>query len=125
VTPLSDEEAFARLVDALRPWLPEVLIIGGWAHRLHRLHGQAAAPRYIPVLTRDVDVAFRLDDPPQGSMAVALRDADFQEELSGEHLAHRDPARSAPETRESHRADRPRTICWRHRRDPKRRPNSR
>ena len=30
--------SFARLVDSLTPWLEQVVIIGGWAHRLHRLH---------------------------------------------------------------------------------------
>jgi hypothetical protein len=34
----SDVEYFARLVDALEPWLDQVVIIGGWAHRLYRLH---------------------------------------------------------------------------------------
>src|ERR1700679_4262782 len=33
----SDGEYFARLVDALEPWLDQVVIIGGWAHRLYRL----------------------------------------------------------------------------------------
>jgi hypothetical protein len=28
--------SFARLVESLTPWLDEVVIIGGWAHRLHR-----------------------------------------------------------------------------------------
>ena len=34
----SDVEYFARLVEALDPWLDQVVIIGGWAHRLYRLH---------------------------------------------------------------------------------------
>lgn len=35
---MDDFGAFARLLDALRPWLGHVVIIGGWAHRLHRFH---------------------------------------------------------------------------------------
>ena len=30
--------SFARLVESLRPWLDQVVVIGGWAHRLYRLH---------------------------------------------------------------------------------------
>ena len=33
---------FARLVDALEPWLDRVLFIGGWAHRLFRERPEAA-----------------------------------------------------------------------------------
>jgi hypothetical protein len=29
---------FARLIDTLQPWLNQVVVIGGWAHRLYRLH---------------------------------------------------------------------------------------
>ena len=31
-------EDFARLIEALHPWLDQVVVIGGWAHRLYRLH---------------------------------------------------------------------------------------
>jgi hypothetical protein len=34
----SDVEYFARLIDAPEPWLDQVVIIGGLAHRLYRLH---------------------------------------------------------------------------------------
>ena len=37
----SENEAFARLVRAIEPWLGEVVIIGGWAHQLYRLHPSA------------------------------------------------------------------------------------
>jgi hypothetical protein len=33
--------SFARLIDSLSPWLDQVVIIGGWAHRLYRLHPSA------------------------------------------------------------------------------------
>jgi hypothetical protein len=30
--------SFARFVESLRPWLHQVVVVGGWAHRLYRLH---------------------------------------------------------------------------------------
>jgi hypothetical protein len=53
----ADNEAFARLVLAIEPWLGEVVIIGGWAHRLYRLHPSAQVPNYVPLMTLDTDVA--------------------------------------------------------------------
>lgn len=80
-----DFVAFARLVDALRPWLGQLVIIGGWSHRLHRLHPWAAPPAYAAVRTRDADVAFSTDGRMPGDIGAALRMADFQEELSTDH----------------------------------------
>ena len=48
-------EAFARLVVAIEPWLEEVVIIGGWAHQLYRLHPSAQALDYVPLTTLDAD----------------------------------------------------------------------
>src|ERR1700687_1417457 len=49
--------SFARLVESLTPWLDQVVIIGGWAHRLHRLHPIAQPLQYEPLATLDADVA--------------------------------------------------------------------
>jgi len=49
--------SFARLVESLTPWLDQVVIIGGWAHRLHRLHPLAQPLLYEPLATLDADVA--------------------------------------------------------------------
>lgn len=49
--------SFARLVESLSPWLDQVVIIGGWAHRLHRLHPLAQPLQYEPLATLDADVA--------------------------------------------------------------------
>jgi hypothetical protein len=38
-----DLEAFGRLVDSLTHWLDQVVIIGGWAHRLYRFSPIGAA----------------------------------------------------------------------------------
>jgi hypothetical protein len=32
---------FARLIEALDPWLGQIVVIGGWAHRLYRLDPRA------------------------------------------------------------------------------------
>jgi Nucleotidyltransferase len=52
-----ENEAFARLIFAIEPWLGEVVIIGGWAHQLYRLHPSAQPLDYVPLTTLDADVA--------------------------------------------------------------------
>ena len=82
---MDDFAAFARLLDALRPWLGEVVIIGGWAHRLHRFHPTAHPPQYASLRTKDADIAFSISAPLSGDIANALRTAGFDEDVSGEH----------------------------------------
>lgn len=76
---------FARLVEAVRPWLTHLVIVGGWAHRLHRYHPLAMSQEYQPLRTRDVDLAFSLNAPLEGDLRDALKQAGFEEELTGEH----------------------------------------
>jgi hypothetical protein len=52
-----DPNAFKRLVAALEPWLDQVVIVGGWAHRLYRLHPDAQELDYPPLMTLDTDIA--------------------------------------------------------------------
>lgn len=82
---MNDHAYFTRLVTALAPWNHQLVFVGGWAHRLYRLHPDAGAPIYEPVATLDVDVAFdnrvRLD----GNMKARLVDAGFEEQLRGDH----------------------------------------
>jgi len=82
---VDDFVAFARLLDALRPWLGHVVIIGGWAHRLHRFHPLSHLPTYAPLRTRDADIAFSVSAPLTGDIAAAMKTAGFQEDFSGEH----------------------------------------
>lgn len=82
---MDDLRPMARLLEALRPWLGELVIVGGWAHRLHRWLPGAQAPAYQPLLTRDVDLAFSTTVPLDGDMGAALRAAGFREDLSGDH----------------------------------------
>jgi hypothetical protein len=49
--------SFARLIESLRPWLDQVVVVGGWAHRLYRLHTFAQTLRYEPLATLDADIA--------------------------------------------------------------------
>ena len=82
---MDDLLAFARLVGVLRPWLGHVVVVGGWAHRLHRFHPRAQLLPHQPLRTRDADVALSATPPSAGDLAAALDDADFREELHGEH----------------------------------------
>ena len=81
----SDVEYFARLVDALEPWLDQVVIIGGWAHRLYRQHPLAQPLDYEPLGTFDTDIAVPLDLSATGEQIRArLLERDFREELMGD-----------------------------------------
>ena len=82
---MDDFKEFARLIDALRPWLGHLVIVGGWAHRLHRFHELANPPNYQPLTTRDADVAFSPTDTLSGDLSEALRSANFHPEYFGEH----------------------------------------
>jgi hypothetical protein len=81
----TDVEYFARLVDALEPWLDQVVIIGGWAHRLYRLHPLAQTLKYEPLGTFDTDIAVSLDLPTTGEqIRTRLLERNFREELIGD-----------------------------------------
>jgi hypothetical protein len=81
---VEDLANFAHLVEAIQQWLPHIVIVGGWAHRLHRFHPLATAQDYQPLRTRDVDLAFSPRAPLAGDLKQALTEAGFKEELSGE-----------------------------------------
>jgi hypothetical protein len=83
VREVDDAAAFARLIQALRPWLGHLVIVGGWAHRLHRLHPLAGKPTYEPLRTRDVDLALSLHAPVDGDIRGALERAGFQRQFLG------------------------------------------
>lgn len=81
---MEDLEAFARLVAALRPWLGQFVVVGGWAHRLHRFHRLAKPPSHLPLRTRDTDLAFSPNVALAGDVHKALREAGFTEEFFGD-----------------------------------------
>ena len=80
---MDDGAAFALLIETLRPWLGHLVIVGGWAHRLHRVHALAGAPTYAPIRTRDVDLALSLRAPVDGDMRQALERAGFRRRFLG------------------------------------------
>lgn len=82
---MNDREAFSKLVEALHPWLHQLVFVGGWAHRLYRLHPSAGNPDYHPLLTKDADVAFSNRARFEGSIKSRLQEAGFKETLMGRH----------------------------------------
>ncbi len=81
---MDDLEAFARLVTALGPWLGQLMVVGGWAHRLHRFHPLANQPGHLPLRTRDTDLAFSPDEALAGDVRTALMNDGFIEERFGD-----------------------------------------
>jgi hypothetical protein len=82
---IQDARPFGTLLAALEPWLDQVVIIGGWAHRLYRLHPKAHQPDYRPLMTLDADIALPKNLPMQvGNMRDRLLAYGFTEEFSGE-----------------------------------------
>ena len=83
---MEDLAHFGRLVAAIRPWLPHLVVVGGWAYRLYRFHGSATPPRYLPLRTRDTDLAFSPDALLEGNLSAALKQAGFNEEFLGDNV---------------------------------------
>jgi Nucleotidyltransferase len=82
----ADLQAFARLIESLTPWLDQVVIIGGWAHRLHRLHPAAQTLDYAPLTTLDADVALPIELKVEGQdIYQCLQANGFQAQFLGEH----------------------------------------
>ena len=82
---MNDMHDFGRLLHALRPWLGELVIVGGWAHRLYRMRPNVPTLPYQPLRTLDADLAFSERAPLDGDMNAALKAAGFRKELAGEH----------------------------------------
>jgi hypothetical protein len=83
--PDDDVLRFGRLIDALRPCLPHVVIVGGWAHRLYRQHPLAQPVPHEPLITLDADILLpeRSPDTTTNIRALLLAHG-FEEDLSGE-----------------------------------------
>jgi hypothetical protein len=83
---VDDFAAFARLLDALRPWLDDLVVVGGWAHRLYRFDRLARPPAYRPLTTKDADLAFAPNAPLTGDIGAALKAAGFDQECLGDDI---------------------------------------
>lgn len=81
---MNDLDAFVRLTQALAPWSGQMVYVGGWAHRIHRLDPRASAPTHQAVFTRDTDLAFAATAKLNGDIKAALEKVGFKEQLSGE-----------------------------------------
>ena len=80
-------ESFLRLLEALRPFLNELVIVGGWAHRLYRYRSEVIVPPHEPLFTSDTDIAIPPDASlPSKSLLDELRDHGFVEDLLGEDI---------------------------------------
>jgi hypothetical protein len=78
-------DPFGRLVAALEPWLDQVVIVGGWAHRLYRLHPDAQTLDYPPLATLDADVALSPTlTAGEQNIHARLLAFDFKDEFFGE-----------------------------------------
>lgn len=82
---MNDRESFATLAQTLAPWADQLVFVGGWAHRLYRLHPKATRPAYQPLATLDADVAFAERERLEGSIKLGLQQAGFKEQLTGTH----------------------------------------
>lgn len=78
---MDDLKEIGKLIEALRPWLTQVVFIGGWANRLYRFHPKANPPEYLPITTKDADIALSLTEPIEGDIGEALKIAGFKLEL--------------------------------------------
>jgi hypothetical protein len=81
----SDLDRFSRLIEALRPWLGQIIVIGGRAHELFRLRPEARSVTYPPLRTDDADVAL---NPRSLKTSTNIRERlatfGFSEEFSGD-----------------------------------------
>ena len=80
----SDLGQFGKVAAALEPWLEQVVVVGGWAHRLCRLHPNAQSLSYPPLVTLDVDIAVPRHLPVEGQdIRQRLISRGFTEEFLG------------------------------------------
>jgi hypothetical protein len=84
---VSEVENFARLIEALDPWLGQVVIIGGFAHRLYGLHPLAQPLDYQPLGTFDTDIAFPLNLPATGEQLRAAARKGIPRRANGRRAA--------------------------------------
>lgn len=83
---VQDPDPFKQLVVALEPWLGHLVIVGGWAHQLYRMHPHAQELDYAPLTTMDADVAVPAELPVgEQNVRGRLLAHGFTEELLGDN----------------------------------------
>ena len=85
MSPADDSAAFVRLINALRPYRGDLVLIGGWAHRLSRLHPLAQSVDFPLLFTQDVNLAIATGiSPGEEDLRRLLHEAGFTERFLGE-----------------------------------------
>ncbi len=78
-------EPLSKFIEALDPWLGQVVLVGGWAHRLYRLDPRARNLTYLPLTTLDGDVAVPSKlKVEESTVRERLLKVGFKEEFIGE-----------------------------------------
>jgi hypothetical protein len=78
-------EPFSKVIEALGSWLSQMVLVGGWAHRLYRLDSRARKLPYLPLTTLDGDVAVPTKlKVEESTVRERLLEAGFVEEFVGE-----------------------------------------
>lgn len=85
MTASAEAAGLARLMIALRPYRGDLVLIGGWAHRLSRLHPLSQALDFEPLFTQDVDLAIPAKVPPRTEdVGKLVAQAGFSARFRGE-----------------------------------------
>jgi hypothetical protein len=86
MNPRDEAGALAHLILALREFRNDVVVIGGWAHRLSRLHPLSQAVDFEPLFSEDVDMALPAKLPPrEEDLRAILQKAGFKADFVGEN----------------------------------------
>jgi hypothetical protein len=84
VTQAAEIEPFAKFIEALGPWLGQVVLIGGWVHRLYRLDPRTRNVTYLPLTTLDGGVVIPTKlQVGESTVRNRLLEAGFREEFIG------------------------------------------
>lgn len=80
-------EELRSVVGALGPYLEELVLVGGWAHRMFRLHPWARERDFEPLTTRDFDFAIppTARVQPAGPISSLLEQAGYKPQHKSIH----------------------------------------